>query len=528
MSNKKLFASKKTKHKFVSVSSKTTLPTNTHNEAGGVAYKLSDKGALAQYAMTGTLNGTYYASDEEQLKKVLELASKVDPKFIAQLAVYSREKGLMKDTPALLAAVLISRAPELLPQIFDRVINDPKMLRNFVQIVRSGATGKKSFGTRTKRLIQKYLENLTDDQLFKANVGNDPSLQDIIKMVHPKPTNKKRSAMYGYLLDKEYNKRDLAPLAKEYERFKKDLSGEIPDVPFQLLTSLSLTDNHWKQIADNATWTQIRMNLSTFARHNVFQDQEMVAKLAKKLSNPESVRKTKVFPYQLFTTYQNMDTTIPLVLTNALQDAMNASLDNIPEFSGKIYVMIDVSGSMSSPITGNRGSVSTKTECVDVAAVFASAILRKNPDAEIIPFDTSVHVNRRLNPRDSVITNAQMLAGFGGGGTDCASALRYINSKNARGSLIIYVSDNQSWANSSSGQHGSPTMIEWQKFKKINPEAKLVNIDIQPYATTQTHECEDIINIGGFSDNVFDVIKQFMEFGNNKEMWVKTIESISL
>ena len=74
------------------------------------------------------------------------------------------------------------------------------MLRNFVQVIRSGAVGRQSLGTRPKKLIQKYLENLTDDQLFKADVGNDPSLQDIIKLVHPKPTNKKRSAMYGYLL----------------------------------------------------------------------------------------------------------------------------------------------------------------------------------------------------------------------------------------------------------------------------------------------------------------------------------------
>ena len=319
------------------------------------------KAALAQYAMTGTLNGTYYTSDEEQLKKTLELAGKVDPKFVAKLAVYARQEGLMKDMPAVLTAVVASRAPELLASIFDRVIDNPKMLRNFVQVIRSGAVGRQSFGTRPKKLIQKYLENLTDDQLFKADVGNDPSLQDIIKLVHPKPTNKKRSAMYGYLLSKEYNKRDLAPLAKEYERFKAELSGEIPDVPFQMLTALSLTDAHWTQIADNATWTQTRMNLNTFARHNVLKDPAMVNKLAARLADPEQVRRARVFPYQLFTAYLNVDPVIPVKLTNALQDAADSALENIPEFSGKVYVMVDTSGSMGSPATGNRGSATSKT-----------------------------------------------------------------------------------------------------------------------------------------------------------------------
>ena len=68
--------------------------------------------------MTGTLNGTYYASDEEQLKKTLELANKVDPKFVAKLAVYARQEGLMKDMPAVLTAVVASRAPELLASDF--------------------------------------------------------------------------------------------------------------------------------------------------------------------------------------------------------------------------------------------------------------------------------------------------------------------------------------------------------------------------------------------------------------------------
>jgi len=527
MSNKKLFASKSSKK---SVSKKVVLPTNTVNEAGGAAYKLSDKAALAQYAMTGTFNGTFYASDQDQLKKVLELAHKVDPKFVAKLAVYAREKGLMKDMPAVLAAVVAGKDSDLLSAIFDRVIDNPKMLRNFVQVVRSGATGRKSLGTRPKRLIQNYLETLTDEQLFKADVGNDPSLQDIIKLVHPKPTNKKRSALYGYLLDKEYNKRDLCSLAKDYENFKKELGGEIPDVPFQMLTALPLKDSHWKQIAENATWNQIRMNLNTFARHNVLTDSKLVKQLAAKLSDPEQVKRAKVFPYQLFTAFLNVDSTIPMELTNALQDAADASLENIPTFPGKVYVMVDTSGSMGSAVTGNRGSVTSKMRCVDVAGLFASAILRKNPTAEIIPFDTSVHDKTRLNPRDSIMTNAKTLAGFGGGGTNCSEALAYVNRKAGKGDLVIYVSDNESWVDTARAAYGrgTATMQEFTKFKTRNPDAKLVCIDIQPYATTQAHDRDDILNVGGFSDQVFDVIARFVELGNNKDLWIKTIEEVQL
>jgi 60 kDa SS-A/Ro ribonucleoprotein len=79
---------------------------DTVNEAGGKAFDFTPKHALAQYAVTGCLNGTFYATAETQLQRVLELASAVGPEFAAKVAVYSREQGHMKDMPALLCAAL--------------------------------------------------------------------------------------------------------------------------------------------------------------------------------------------------------------------------------------------------------------------------------------------------------------------------------------------------------------------------------------------------------------------------------------
>lgn len=521
--NKELFKSNGSK--------KMIKATDSVNEAGGVAYKLSDKAALAQYVCTGTFNGTYYVSGKDQLNRLLELSKKVDVNFLAKLAVYARQNAFMKDSPAVLVAIVASRDTDLLASIFNKVIDNPKMLRNFIKVVRSGVTGKKSFGTRTKKLIQKYLDNLTDEQLFKADVGNDPSLQDIIKLVHPKPGNKARSALFGYLLDKKYNQRDLCNLAKSFEAFKKNLKGEIPDVPFQMLTALPLTNAHWAQIAENATWTQTRMNLNTFARHEVFADNKLTKLVADRLQDEDQVKKAKVFPYQVYTAYQNVDSTVPAKVTMALQKSADLALANIPEFEGKVYVMVDTSGSMQSPVTGHRGSVTTKTTCVDVAALVASAVLRKNPDTEVIPFDTQVHTKFRLNPLDSIVTNAKTLAAFGGGGTNCSEALAYVNRNNGKGDLVIYVSDNESWVDSGNGygyHRGTATMAEWNKYKVRNPNAKLVCIDITPNGTTQAHDRSDIINIGGFSDNVFSVIEMFVKYGNNGNLWISEIEKVSL
>ena len=99
------------------------------NEAGGTAYDFSAKHKLAQYAATGCLNNTFYVSADQQLAMVLELCAKNEPEFIAQVALFARSKGYMKDMPALLCAVLSVRSPGLLAEIFDRVIDSPKMLQ---------------------------------------------------------------------------------------------------------------------------------------------------------------------------------------------------------------------------------------------------------------------------------------------------------------------------------------------------------------------------------------------------------------
>ena len=70
----------------------------------------------------------------------------------------------------------------------------------------------------------------------------------------------------------------------------------------------------------------------------------------------------------------------------------------------------------------------------------------------------------------------------------------------------------------------TPMMQEWSRLKKRNPRAKLVCIDIAPYGTTQADNQTDILNVGGFSDAVFDVIAQFVKGQNGAEYWTREIE----
>ncbi len=518
------------KNLFQTVKGMLTPKADTVNEAGGLAYQLSSKAALAQYAATGCFNQTFYVGADEQLEKVLALANELDAEFVAKTAVYSRQKGFMKDVPALLVAVLASKDKALFEKTFPLVIDNGKMLRNFVQIMRSGATGRKSLGSLPKRLVREWFETRGAEQIFKQSVGQSPSFADVLKMVHPKPKDAEREALYGYFIGREIDADKLPEIVKAFERFKNGDASEVPAVPFQMLTALPIGTKEWTEIARNAGWQMTRMNLNTFQRHGVFADAEIVKLIANRLRDTEAIKKARVFPYQLLAAYNaaNANREIPREIVEALQDAMETATENVPRIAGKVYVLPDVSGSMGSPVTGVRQGATSAVRCIDVAALVSAAILRQNPTAEVIPFEQTV-VDITLNPRDSIMTNAEKLAAIGGGGTNCSAPLVKLNEQKAQGDLIIYVSDNESWMDTNPGLNGgTETMKQWNAFQSRNAGAKLVCIDIQHYAHTQAKERADILNVGGFSDQVFNLIAEFAGGTLDAEHWVGVIEKVEI
>jgi 60 kDa SS-A/Ro ribonucleoprotein len=321
------------------------------NRAGGAAYAQSPEAALAQYAVTGTFNGVFYADAGEDFTRVKTLARDVPVQFLAQCAVYAHEAGRMRDVPAFLMAVLLDRDAALFEKAFDRVMTTLRMVRAFVQIVRSGQAGRKSLGSLAKRKVADRLVTASDRELIKA-VGQDPSIGDVIKLSRPKPRDAAREALFGYLIGKLVDPEKLPDVLAQLNAFRGDASAEIPAVDFRLLSSADLSPDHWMAIAMDAPWLMTVKNLNTFLRHGVFQDAAMVDRIARRVGDRKLIAKARAFPYQLFAAYGNAYASIPQVIREALIEAAEIATENVPAFEGRVAVFPDVSGSMRAPVTG--------------------------------------------------------------------------------------------------------------------------------------------------------------------------------
>ncbi len=493
-----------------------------------------------------------------------------DNQYLAKLALYAREKAFMKDMPAALLVALSVRDTELMHRVFDRVIDNGRVLRTVFQMIRSGQfknkTGKGRVGlsSSVQRAFQRWLNTVSVGKLLSASIGNDPSLRDILRMARPTPTDNARRAMFGWLTGKDVEKwapateadlpADVQSLIayrnSESEEAQALIAGGLDNVRWDLLSDAAKGPKVWTALARKMGPQALRMNLNTLLRHDVFHVaaslrdadaslgetglRDMVDYVAERIADKSEIRRSKQFPYQYFAAYLNADDNVPQKIKTALHKAAEIACGNVPELPGPVVIGLDTSGSMSSAVTGHRGRGATsKMRCIDVAALFAAAILRRNPDSVVIPFDTSAY-DAKIDPNDSILSLAERLAKYGGGGTDCSLPLVAANQKHAKRKFagIILVSDNESWVGT--GRHGSTAvMTAWESFvanqrKLAGKEArpKLINIDLQPYQTVQACERADIMNIGGFSDAVFNVISAFL--ADNNQRFVAEVEAIEL
>jgi 60 kDa SS-A/Ro ribonucleoprotein len=277
------------------------------------------------------------------------------------------------------------------------------------------------------------------------------------------------------MLGRSYNANALPKLMMQFERFKAGETSGVPDLPFMLLSVLPISRKDWVGIAKNAWWQTTRMNLNSFARHGVFKDGEIAILIVARLRDAGEIQRARVVPYQLLTAHQNCHAAIPREVRNALQDAMGLAVANLASIAGDVVVCPDVSGSMKSPLTGYRAGSTTSVQCIDVAALVAASVLRKNQTATILRFEKEV-VLVDLNSRDSVLTNAERLGSMGGGGTNCSAPVRLLNQRKAKADLVIFISDNESWVDQGRGR-GTALLAEWSEFLQRNQKARLVCMD---------------------------------------------------
>jgi len=275
---------------------------------------------------------------------------------------------------------------------------------------------------------------------------------DVLQLTHAKAVDAKQNALFSHALDRRYGNVNGIPEELEMIRKRALLMSEFdPQERRALVTSgrVGVTFKEagmtWEALAgwlqgpmDAKAWESIipsmghmalLRNIRNFLQAGVSQG--VLRDVLNRISDPVQVAKGKQFPFRYLAAYQANRNNLRVAA--ALEDALQASLANVPSLSGNTLILVDRSGSMFWSNDRNMD-----LSFADQAAIFGSALALRAENATLVQFGSNSS-EVRFRGDDSVL---KMLDKFSDlGGTNTAAALRrHLTSEHDR---VIIVTDEQ-------------------------------------------------------------------------------------
>lgn len=241
----------------------------------------------------------------------------------------------------------------------------------------------------------------------------------------------------------------------------------------------------WTAIIPQMGYAALLRNLRNFEEAGI--DRATKDYVAKVLAAPERVVKSRQLPLRFLSAYRNLSSDF---FRQPLDDALNASLANVPALSGNTLILVDRSGSMFNT-TSNRGTASW----ADTAALFGTAVALRAENATLVQFGSGsrqVSVAKGTNLLKAISSSFTNM-----GGTETAEAVRRHYAGHDR---VVILTDEQTWY-----RYDEPA-------KQVPADIPVHTFNLAGYRVAQDATGPNRHQWGGLNDACFRLI-QMVEAG---------------
>ena len=478
------------------------------NHEGAAAFGMSPEMELYTAAVTSALSGKFYESAGEVTDRISDLVRRVDPVFVAQLAVYTRTRMLLRSVPLLLLVELAKchSGDNLVARAVARTVIRADEICELLACYqrRNPSEGIKKLG-RLSRQIQNGLKeafNRFDEYQFAKYDRKDAEikLRDALFLVHPKAKDAARQAVFDKIaagtLDTPYTwETRLSALGQQ--------SFDTREAKAAAVKAL------WEELLDSGKlgYMALLRNLRNIMQAGV--SPQHVERLCRRLADPEQVARSKQMPHRFLAAYmETMDMSSPLVgmVHQALEQAVVRSADNIEGFDADTGVLLacDVSGSMYVS-AGGRSSIRNADIGLLLASIFRTRC--KTAIAGIFG-DTWKLLPDRNKPVLAATVDARRIADSVGFSTNGYKVIDWLADNDVKMDKVMIFTDCQMW-DSHRGYYMSDKEIKdsWHRYKGMHPQSKLYLFDLAGYGDSPLDLAEkDVYLIAGWNDRIFDVL----------------------
>lgn len=540
------------------------------NFMGEMAFKMEDKEELISTVMTTFLQGEYYEKEATKIVRIQELLKKVDPLFAAKLAIYARNEGNLRSVTHFVAAEIAKyvSGTDWGKRFYNRIVVRPDDMSEIVSAYAhiNGMSQKdiSKIPNAMKGGFKTALERLDAYQLDKYKMKNrEVSLIDLIRLFHPKGNQKNAEAfkrlVNGESLEGLYETKILEKeMTKAGQLTKGATEDEKKEAKHEAIS----------EILGNVKGMPI-MNLIRNLRNIILYAPDKVEDACAQLRIKDKILKSRLLPFRFATAYaevekmiwgkSNTDTAIAFEsdkakdeltkaqfdslkrsVLDALEDAIQYSVENIPELEGNVAILVDHSGSCRGDAGGSSAvSAFSQTSTAMIGNLFGSMMAYRQKNVYVGLFgDTLIDVPMDRNMKMLDFNKMSFNKGaYCGGGTEAGiyDFMRKCIDEKKKVDNVVVFSDCQigsgersftPWYGMKGSDCGQHFHELFKEFKKLNPMCNWIVVNLrQSGGTSVFDKSMRILNIAGWSDKIFDVIK------SNCKGWdavIKEIEAIEI
>lgn len=533
----------------------------TVNRAGGVAFEI-DNPTLKLLTMTGGSffsEPKYYSLDEpvrgsdgkmvnlkaridkiesgvasflnceelddtarEIINTALEVANSENPRDLLRLAVWLRNDMNIRLTPQVLL-VIASQNVNTQPHIkdfSDQIILRPDEVKTCLMLHRF-FFGQKCLKSSLDKALGRAMSRFNEKALMKYDGSNFPTWKDVLCWIKRKSGHPLSADLANYFIKGEVSK-EGTPIAfarKEltkcviFDENAKKLAKKSGANWEVLVSQFRGTKEVWTFLLENKLVKYMAMlrNLRNFLKAGV--DNETVDMICDYLSNKDNVLYSKQLPFRFMSAYSvvenlhELDSLKRNKILNAIETAIEISVDNVPEIDGLTVVFSDTSGSMDTTVSDK----STVT-CKDAGAMLAGIVAKRCKDSYVGAFATDP-AEVTFTSRDTVLSIAKKIksANTNGWGTDAHKIMDWLKKKKIKPARIIILSDMQCYRSRGWGYNSSRSLAEkWTEFREsdLGKDCWLHSVHLNGSGDTPIDDSYRVNETAGFSEKI---IQQLLE-----------------
>lgn len=393
----------------------TTTDQRTSTYNGAEAFVRDAKSELFVLAVNfmGEQENTFYETGNDRQKRFVSLiqaVTKQDPEWMQHFIPFLRDEAYMR-TASVVALVEYARAggpnADVLIERVLRRADEPGELLGYYW---STNGGRKTIAEQIKRGLALSAVKLFNEfnALKYDGVSRGIRMGDVIELVHPNLSDDAQNQLFTYLLDRRHHpdniraevallpqiqaNRNLRKLDsnKRREWLRKNGSDGLKaaGMTWEALSEWlpgGMDSEAWESMIPSMGYMALLRNLRNFDQAGV--SDKVADSVIARLIDPEQVAKSMQFPYRFYSAFKNTNSTR---WARALDTALDLSCSNIPKLTGRSLVLIDLSGSMATPMSGK-----SDMKMCEAAALFGVAQFRAAGfSGDIVQFGAT---SKRLN-----------------------------------------------------------------------------------------------------------------------------------